>query len=202
MIVIGVGNAFRSDDAAGLVAARRLRERVPAGTRVLELEGDLSALLEAWKGAESVVLIDAMAPGAAPGTVLRFEARDAPPAARSFRGSTHAFGIVEALELARALGQLPPREVVYGIEGKSFDAGEGLTPEVAAAVGQVIEMVLAEPMASFCAPKPSALARPCALITSACASPVCLVNDAGPSDTPFPRSSSAAGTTRATGTRY
>ena len=48
--------------------------------------------------------------------------------------STHGFGLAEALELARALGQLPRRCIVYAIEGASFETGAPLSPEVAAAV--------------------------------------------------------------------
>ena len=44
-----------------------------------------------------------------------------PPA--SFRSSTHAFGVGDAVELARALGRLPRRVVVYGVEGADFAAG-------------------------------------------------------------------------------
>ena len=36
----------------------------------------------------------------------------------------------EAVELARELDRLPRRLVVYGIEGESFEAGEGLSPAV------------------------------------------------------------------------
>jgi len=48
------------------------------------------------------------------------------------------------VELARALGRLPPRLIIYGIEGKSFEAGAGLSPEVQAAVEGVVERVLRE----------------------------------------------------------
>ena len=54
-----------------------------------------------------------------------------------FRYSTHAFGAAEAIELARVLGRLPRRLIVVGIEGARFDAGVGLSPEVAAAVEDV-----------------------------------------------------------------
>ena len=37
------------------------------------------------------------------------------------------------MELARAIGRLPGRTVVYGIEGGSFAVGGPLTPAVAAA---------------------------------------------------------------------
>ena len=144
MLILGAGNAFRRDDAAGLHAARRLRARTPAGVAVVELEGDLTAAVEAWKGHDAVVVIDAVCSGARPGAILRLEVHARPVPAGLSRSSTHAFGVAEAVELARALGTLPPQAIVYGIEGKSFAAGEGLSPEVESAVGEVVERVLAE----------------------------------------------------------
>jgi hydrogenase maturation protease len=63
------------------------------------------------------------------------------------RVSTHAFGVAEAIELARALGQLPPALVVYGVEGATFEAGAGLSAAVAAAVPQVVAQVRQELLA-------------------------------------------------------
>jgi hydrogenase maturation protease len=50
------------------------------------------------------------------------------------RSSTHAFGVAEAVELARELGRLPGRLEVYAIEGADFSAGAELSAEVASAV--------------------------------------------------------------------
>jgi hydrogenase maturation protease len=61
-----------------------------------------------------------------------------------FRSSTHAFGVGEAIELARALGTLPGQVLVYGIEGSDFDAREGLSPAVDAAVERLADAVLEE----------------------------------------------------------
>ncbi len=61
-----------------------------------------------------------------------------------FRASTHHVGLAEAVELARALGRLPARVIVYGIEGESFEVGEELAPAVAAAVEPVAEAVRTE----------------------------------------------------------
>jgi hydrogenase maturation protease len=141
MLVLGAGNSFRRDDAAGLAAARRLRRRLSGDVRVLEREGDLASLLEDWGAADDVVIIDATSSGVTPGTVRRFEAHARCLPAVFSRVSTHAFGVAEAIELARALGRLPARVVVYGIEGRDFAAGEGLSPEVAAAVDEVVERV-------------------------------------------------------------
>jgi len=102
-------------------------------------EGECSPLVDLWSGFESVVLVDACASGAAPGTVLRFSADDAPLPARGMRSSTHAFGVPEAIELGRSLGRLPASVQVIAVEGLDFGPGEGLSPPVAAAVAAVAE---------------------------------------------------------------
>ena len=143
-LVIGLGNEYRRDDAVGLVVARRLKEAAPASVLVREETGEGASLLESWQDADTVILIDAVQSGAAPGTVHRLDARAQPIAKEFFRFSTHAFGLAEAVELGRALGRLPPRLTVYGVEGKSFEAGVGLSPEVEAAAQVVVERVLGE----------------------------------------------------------
>jgi hydrogenase maturation protease len=143
-LIIGLGNEYRRDDAVGLIVARRLREAAPESVRVLEESGEGAGLMESWQDADAVFLIDAVHSGAKPGTVHRLDAHAQPIARKFFRFSTHAFGLAEAVELARALGRLPPRLIVYGVEGKSFEAGVGLSPEVEAAVQAVVERVLGE----------------------------------------------------------
>lgn len=131
--VIGIGNDFRRDDAVGLVVARCLKALAPKDWEVCEASGEGTQLMELWKDSEAVILIDALNSGNTPGGIRRFEAHAETLPAQSFRYSTHAFSLGEAIELARALGQLPPRVIVFGIEGRDFSAGEGLSPEVEAA---------------------------------------------------------------------
>jgi hydrogenase maturation protease len=149
MIVIGVGNAWRSDDAAGLLVARELRGTLADGVDLIEHEGEPTALVDAWDGAGAVWLVDAVSSGAPPGTVHRLDASSEPLPAALFRVSSHLVGLGEAVELARALGRLPARVVVYGIEGARFDAGDELTPEVTAAVGGVADAVRSEVAAAL-----------------------------------------------------
>ena len=141
-IVIGVGNPLRGDDAAGVVVAERLRPRVPEGVEVVGCDEEPSRLMEAWEGADSVVLVDTVSSGAPPGTLHRFEAGDEPLPTYTFRSSTHAIGIAETIELARALGRLPRRVRIYGIEGARFATGDRLTPAVDAAVAFLVKDVL------------------------------------------------------------
>jgi hydrogenase maturation protease len=142
--VIGIGNAWQGDDAAGLATAQRLRSRVPEGVRVRELEGEPVSLVEAFDGADEVFLVDAVRSGAPAGVVQRVDASEQPLPATLSAASTHTLGVGEAIELARALGRLPRRVVVYGIEAGSLAAGDELTPAVADAVVEVVERVLAE----------------------------------------------------------
>jgi hydrogenase maturation protease len=142
VVVIGVGNVLRGDDGAGLIAAERIGERVPEGVRVVLCEQEPSRLIDAWQGAWAAAIVDAVSSGAEPGALHRFDASAEPVPAQTFRSSTHAFGVGEAIELARALGRLPNRVVVYGVEGVEFQPGADLTPAVDAALRDVVEAVV------------------------------------------------------------
>jgi hydrogenase maturation protease len=143
-LVLGVGNEYRRDDGVGLAVAHRLRHSVPKGVSVQECEQEPSRLIDAWRGADAVLVVDAVESGAEPGTLHRFDASELAIPQRLFRSSTHAFGVGEAIEVARALGMLPRRVLVYGVEGGEFTAGDSLSPAVEAAVGPAAEAMLAE----------------------------------------------------------
>jgi hydrogenase maturation protease len=146
VVVIGVGNSLRHDDAAGLEVVRQLRPRANASEIVLrEHEGETLALLDAWQGAEALVLVDAIRSGAPVGTVHRVDASSAPiPAGLRGSSSTHAVGVGEAIELARSLDRLPRRVVVFGVEGRRFDAGRGLSEDVEAVLAALADAVLGQ----------------------------------------------------------
>jgi hydrogenase maturation protease len=143
-VVIGVGNRLCGDDVAGLEVARMVRERAGHALRVFELDGEPSGLLDAWEAAEFAVVIDASASGAAPGTVHRFDAAEGPLPGGLRGSSTHALGVADAIELGRALGRLPARLTVYGIEGQRFGAGALPSAAVEDAITAVAESVVAE----------------------------------------------------------
>ena len=143
-LVIGIGNPYRSDDAAGLMVARLLKKRSPSSCRVYEHSGEGTSLMELWAGADLVIVVDAVRAGDSPGAVNNFDAAHGPLPAKMYRDSTHTFGLVEAVELSRALNQLPRKLVVYGIEGRDFAAGTTLSPAVELAINHVVEDVLQE----------------------------------------------------------
>ena len=147
VLVVGLGNPLRGDDGAGLEVARRVRERGSGdGIEVGELCGDPTELLDLWLGREAVVLVDSMRSGASPGTIRRFDASRVPLPARQRHGrsSTHAAGPAETIELARALGALPARVIVYAVEGSRYGPGTPLSDQLAAIVPRLSKRVLSE----------------------------------------------------------
>ena len=140
-LVIGLGNEYRSDDAAGRAVARKLKASALDEFCVKEESGEGGALIEAWKDADFVVLVDAIESGALPGTIRRMDARTAVIPSELFHCSSHGFGVSEAIELARALERLPAGLIVYGIEGGNFALGTGFSPEVEAAADEVVRRI-------------------------------------------------------------
>jgi len=147
ILIIGVGNADRGDDAMGLLVARRLQETIGNSATIREMGGEGAALIDAWSEAQTVILIDAVQGGAEPGSVYRFDARTHPIPAMFSRSSTHTFGIAEAIGLARALHCLPSQLIVYGIEGKNFALGARLSPTVERAAEDIVQRVQQEVLA-------------------------------------------------------
>ncbi|HEX2908903.1 MAG TPA: hydrogenase maturation protease [Phototrophicaceae bacterium] len=144
VLCIGIGNPFRGDDAAGLVAARALQSLVLPGVEIIEHNGDGAALLETWRGAAAVFLIDAVSSGNAPGTLYRLDVQHETVPAHFSGTSTHLLGLAEAVELSRVLGEFPPRLIIYGIEGQDFLMGLDLSPAVAAQLPTLIRQIETE----------------------------------------------------------
>jgi hydrogenase maturation protease len=141
-LVIGVGNAYRGDDGVGLSVVRELRERKARDIEILGAARDCTSLIESWKNADFVILVDALQSGARPGSISRFCLDSERFPSGISRHSTHALGIVEIIELARALDRMPPTLIVYGVEGRIFQTGAPLSPEVMEAVPRVADLIL------------------------------------------------------------
>jgi hydrogenase maturation protease len=142
ILFIGIGNEYRSDDGIGLMIARNVRERHLLSVRVKEESGEGAALMEAWRGYTTVMIADAVSSGAKPGTIFIIDAGKNNLPAKFFHYSTHAFSAAEAIELAREIKILPPRLLVYGIEGANFTAGVTISHGVQESARRVLEQIV------------------------------------------------------------
>lgn len=143
-LVMGIGNEFRSDDGIGPFIIRKLRRYNLPDVELIEMSGEGSAIMDAWKGFSRVYIFDAVKSGAESGTVFPFHAHEEKIPQDFFNYSTHNFSLAEAIGLGRVLGNLPPYLMVYGIEGKNFAQGTCLSEEIEKAAGIVIVQFLDE----------------------------------------------------------
>ena len=151
-IVLGIGNPNRGDDAAGPIAARLLRDLLSEGAgtayehgvKVIEHDGEAASLLTALDGVSEAFMIDACVSGGPSGMIQRFDVSNKTLPQGRFGLSTHNLGLADVIELGRALGQLPSRCIIYAIEGSMFEDDAPLSPEVAAAVGEVVSRLRSE----------------------------------------------------------
>lgn len=101
--------------------------------------------MDAWRGAGTVFLIDAVrSSDGLPGAIYRLDARSTKIPAQLQFDSSHALGVGAAIELARALESLPPQIILYGIEAANFGFGAPLTEAVKIAIQQVAIQIRAE----------------------------------------------------------
>ena len=139
MKIIGCGHPDRGDDAAGPMVVQGLRD---SGIDALSVTGEAFELMEAWDSEDDVVVIDAVVTNAPRGTIQIWNAASLAVPARGST-STHGLGLAEAIQLAHALGRLPKRLRVIGIEGREFSLGADISREVEQSARDVVRRITA-----------------------------------------------------------
>ena len=142
-VVIGIGNAYRGDDAAGREVARRVQERAADEVDVVVCGLEPTRLIDAWEGADAAVVVDAVSSEAEPGTVHRFDATAEALRTGSFaRRPTRSGSATRSSSRARsaAAGAI----IVFGIEGEAFGSGTELSGPAQEGVERAVELVLEE----------------------------------------------------------
>lgn len=141
-IIIGIGNDFRRDDGVGLTVAQRIAERNLPGVRVVSGISEPAALLDAWSGAARAVVVDAVTgANSDPGRIRRWTGPDPETSAVV---SSHALGLAQTCALGQALDRMPDELVVFTVDVADTNHGVGLTAAVAAAVTNLVELIVAE----------------------------------------------------------
>jgi hydrogenase maturation protease len=143
--IIGIGNPLMGDDGVGIAAAERLAAMaLPEGVEVVDGGTGGLTLLDLMAGADKVILIDAVSMGKAPGAVIRFTPDEVVLAEDESVLSLHESGLPAVFSLGREMNLLPPEVAIFGVEPASVEWRMGLSPEVEAALEELVERVSAE----------------------------------------------------------
>lgn len=142
-VVVCLGNPYMKDDGVGPEVCRRLRgmalrqDVVIVEFRSLEL-----GTLWQFRLAKRLLVVDALKSGSTPGTVSRYSLLPRSNAQVRLPDS-HGLELQDALDVIGPEGPSLPVTII-GVESKDCGFGEGLTKEVASAVPEAVEAILAE----------------------------------------------------------
>lgn len=137
-----------SDDRAGLMVAERLDMLVPIDVSVSATESPGTDLPQLSCGVvDAMILVDATPADAdhPPGSVERLEFGDERfRLVRREEVDSHSLDVESGLGLARSLGALPSRVILYTIRGERFARGLKPTPAVERGVDRAVDMIRSE----------------------------------------------------------
>jgi hydrogenase maturation protease len=133
------------DDGAGIRAVEILAStKLPSNVRVQEAGTPgwgLASWLEGW---HSVILVDAVQMGQAPGSWRRFHPEEVQLLMDNQALSLHQADLACGLALAQELDMLPKSLLVYGIQPANTSPGEGLSPEIEANLPEMVARIIEE----------------------------------------------------------
>ncbi len=143
-LIVGVGNVFRGDDAVGILIARFLKRCFKENVKIIGVDTSFDELIQFLGDYDLIIFIDAIKSEEKPGEIYRLKfGVDKIPAQLEFF-STHSVGLIEYIEIAKALGKLPKELIIYGIVGKDFDVGSSISSEVKVSCKEIVREILSE----------------------------------------------------------
>jgi hydrogenase maturation protease len=144
ILVIGVGNEALKDEGIGIHAARALAALdLPPSVRVLEGGTEGFSLLGRLEGVQRLVLVDAMGMDCPAGTVVTVRREQLRRRGQPDRSSLHGTGVLDALELAAALGLEPPEVYIVGVQPAEVTWGLELSPVLQQVLPRVVGEIVA-----------------------------------------------------------
>ncbi|MDE3053494.1 MAG: HyaD/HybD family hydrogenase maturation endopeptidase [Gemmatimonadota bacterium] len=171
-VVIGLGNPIMGDDGVGIAALERLRDAwvVPAAVELVDGGTWGLTLLPVLESARRVLFLDAIRTGRPAGTAVTLRG-DEIPRQVALKVSQHQIDLREVLAVAQLRGTLPPEMVAVGLEPRTFELGDPMTPAVADGIDRVVDLAVQQLRAwgHECAPARVNPDRPAARAASAAA---------------------------------
>ena len=151
ILIAGVGNVLKADDAFGVEVARRLEAmELPEQVRVVETGiGGIALVQELQDGFDALIVADAVDRGRPPGTIMLIQPDVVDVHALSWGekhdllADAHLATPERVFMLSRALGVLPERLLMVGCQPVDADAlGTEMSEPVQMAVGVAVNEIL------------------------------------------------------------
>ncbi len=142
IVVIGIGQKLRGDDAVGLEIVQRWQNDYPESAKLFRVEiSPLPGLelLGLFDAANIAVLVDAVQSGAEPGTV-HVSSVDQLVSFGTGSGSVHGFGVAETLALGYQVDpdSIPKTVIIIGVEASQMDVGQPISKKVRASIPDAV----------------------------------------------------------------
>jgi len=140
-LILGYGNTLRKDDGLGVYAAQALALlTLPDNVEIYTCQQLSPELSPALAQVDHAIFIDAalMLDGQKPGTIYT---RVLQPRTTQPSGITHHFDPEMLLAMAESLYGHAPHAELFSVTAASFDLEEGLSPEVSAALPDLVESI-------------------------------------------------------------
>lgn len=147
--ILGIGSPSGDDQAGWLTIDALLAAGLQCDDAMVieKLDRPGANLIPLLDNTAWVILVDAMQGSGPAGRIQRFDQKDWPRYTKGL--STHGFGVIDALLLARELGRLPSRIDLYGIEIGSANPGEQAGDDIQAAAQQLARCIAADLIATL-----------------------------------------------------
>ena len=139
--VVGIGNLLMQDDGVGVHVVKRLSELdLPEGVNLIDGGTHSYDLVEFFCESNIIIIIDAMQAGGEPGTIYRAPLEELGLKTDDTCISLHQLHFVDAMHMVNLLGH-HPRAIVFGVEPASIQLSLELSPEIAAKLPRLVELV-------------------------------------------------------------
>ncbi len=141
-VVLGVGNLLMADEGLGphAIAALERDFEAPPGVRLIDGGTSAMELLDDLACAQLLLIIDAVAHGGAPASMVVIE-DDAVPRFFTQKLSPHQVGLADVLATLAITSQSPRRTVIVGLEPASMKLDLQLSAAAQAALPGLLEVV-------------------------------------------------------------
>ncbi len=153
ILILGLGNPFRGDDAAGWGVIDVLEQKSPKGVQLCKVRGDAAQILDFFTQYSTIYVIDACQMNAPSGFWKRIDAHKSSIPSDTPQTSTHGMGISQAIDLAKVLGILPSKLIIYAINGDHYNLSTTPSLSVGQAIDKVAQHILEEEDIVLCMKK-------------------------------------------------